>query len=400
MPTAVVILPTSTYRAADFMAAANSLGVELIVASEEPPPFEMGDRYLQIDCSDPREAATQITSLGDEAAIDAVIAPDDQGVLVAALAAEQLGLLGNPYEAAKATRDKSLMRARLAAAEIDQPAHVVIGPDDPIEELVGDVGFPLVLKPLDRSASQGVIRVDRPADLVPTAQRIRNIVGEGATLLAEAFLPGEEIAIEGMVRDGVLRVLAVFDKPDTSSGPFFPETLFITPSRLAADALAEARRMASAGVRALGLTTGPVHIEMKVEGTRARIIEVAGRSIGGLCSRSLNFGLMGTTLETLVLRNALGLDKESLRREPAASGVLMIPTPGNGILDSIRGEAEARSIPGITGIDFTVVAGRPVVPPPEGERYLGFVYARGDTPEQVETALRKAMGTLEVQLEG
>lgn len=400
MPTAVVILPTSTYRASDFVAAANSLGVELIVASEEPPPFDMGDHYLQIDCSDPDRAAEQITSLGDAVLIDAVIAADDQGVLVAARAAGKLGLLGNPYPAAAATRDKARMRECFDAAEIEQPAYVTIGPDEPIEELVGDVGFPLVLKPLDRSASQGVIRVDRPEDLRATAHRIRSIVGAGATLLAEAYISGEEIAIEGMVRDGDLRVLAIFDKPDTPAGPYFPETLFITPSRLPDDALAEAERVAAAGVRALGLTTGPVHVELRVDGVRARIIELAARSIGGLCSRSLNFGLMGTTLETLILRNALGLDKEALKRETVSSGVLMIPTPGTGILRSVEGEAETRAIPGITGMDFTVAPGKPVVAPPEGERYLGFVYARADSPDEVETALRKAMATLEVQLEG
>lgn len=400
MPTAVVILPTSTYRASDFVAAANSLGIDLIVASEEPSPFEEGDRYLQIDCSDPERAAEQITTVGDTTPIDAVIAADDQGVLVAARAAEKLGLLGNSYAAAAATRDKARMRESLDAAEIEQPAYVTIRPDDPIEELTRDVGFPLVLKPLDRSASQGVIRVDRPDDLRATAERIRNIVGAGETLLAEAYVPGAEIAIEGMVRDGELRVLAIFDKPDTPSGPYFPETLFITPSRLPDGAVTEAERVAAACVRALGLTTGPVHIELRMEDDRARIIDVAARSIGGLCSRSLNFGLMGTTLETLILRNALGLDKETLRREPVSSGVLMIPTPGSGTLRSIEGEAETRAIPGITGMDFTAVPGKPVIAPPEGGRYVGFVYARGDSPERVETALRKAMATLEVQLEG
>lgn len=400
MPTAVVILPTSTYRASDFVSAADSLGVDLIVATEEPPPMDMGERHIEIDCSDPERAAEKIAALGDSAPIDAVVAADDQGVLVAALATEKLGLPGNPFPAAAATRDKGRMRRRLDAAEIEQPAYVTIGPNDPIEDLTGSVGFPLVLKPLDRSASQGVIRVDRSEDLRATADRIRRIVGAGATLLAEAYISGEEIAIEGMVRDGELHVLAIFDKPDTPSGPYFPETLFITPSRLPDGSLAEAERVAAAGVRALGLTTGPVHIELKVDDTRARIIEVAARSIGGLCSRSLNFGLMGTTLETLILRNALGLDKESLRREPVASGVLMIPTPGTGTLQTIEGEAETRAIPGITGIDFTVVPGKPIVAPPEGERYVGFVYARGESPEQVETALRKAMAKLEVQLEG
>jgi hypothetical protein len=143
-----------------------------------------------------------------------------------------------------------------------------------------------------------------------------------------------------------------------------------------------------------------VHIELKLEEDRANVIEVAARSIGGLCSRSLNFGLMGTTLESLILRNAIGQGRDDLRREPVASGVLMIPTPDSGVLASVAGEAETRDIPGITGIDFTVRPGGRIVAPPEGDRYLGFVYARAKSPEEVESALRKALSTLEVQLEG
>jgi biotin carboxylase len=400
MPTAVVILPTSTYRATDFLEAAESLGIDLVVASELPPPFDMGDRYLQIDCRDPVDAAEAIATLGEKVPIDGVIAADDQGVMVAAHASAILGLVGNPPDAAAATRNKLLMRDRLAKAEIDQPEYVGLGPQDAPEEVASRVGFPLVIKPIDRSASQGVIRVDRPEDVEPAVSRIRNIVGEEATLLFESFLPGDEIAIEGLIADGELTVLAVFDKPDTSAGPYFPETLFITPSRLREEAIAEAVRVASAAIRALGLASGPVHIELRVEGDRARIIEVAARSIGGLCSRSLNFGLMGTSLESLILRNAIGRDGKTLHREPVASGVLMIPTPKSGVLRRVVGDEETRQIEGIAGIDYTIKPGGSIIAPPEGERYLGFVYARGDQPEQVEAALRKAMETLEVQLEG
>jgi biotin carboxylase len=292
------------------------------------------------------------------------------------------------------------MRALLARSEVDQPAFATLGPNDDAIAVAEDVGYPLVVKPVDRSASQGVIRVDRPSDIPATVRRVRDIVGPDAILIFEGFLTGDEIAIEGMISDGELTTLAVFDKPDTSPGPYFPETLFVTPSRLPELRLADAERVAAAAVRGVGLTSGPVHIELKVEQHRARIIEIAARSIGGLCSRSLNFGLMGTTLESLVLRNALGLGKTHLRREPVSSGVLMIPTPGSGTLRAIAGQDETRQIPGITGIDLTTVPGDLVMAPPEGERYVGFVYARADQPEQVESALRKAMFTIEVQLEG
>ena len=400
MPRAVVVLPSNTYRAADFIEAAESLGVELVVASENPSPIEMGDRYVTIDCSDPMAAAETIVAHGDKGPIDAVIAADDQGVLVAANASAKLGLAGNSPEAAALTRDKLAMRTRLRASEVDQPEFAELPPDDPGDGVSRSVGFPMVIKPRDRSASQGVIRVDHSDELVSAAARIRSIVGADATLLVESFVPGFEIAIEGLVDAGNLIVLAIFDKPDTSSGPYFPETVFVTPSRLPEEALAEAERVAASAVRALGLTHGPVHVELKVDGTRAWVIEVAARSIGGLCSRSLNFGLMGTSLETLILRNALGATKPELRRESVASGVLMVPTPGEGTVSGFAGEAETRSIEGVTGLDFTVTPGDRVVPPPEGDRYVGFVYARAPTPEQVETALRQAQAKIEVQLEG
>ena len=400
MPKAVVILPTSTYRAADFVKAAEALGIDLVVASEEPPPFDMGDRYLQIDCSDPEKAAESIAALGETVPIDGVVAADDQGVMVAAHTSALLGLSGNRPEAAAATRDKLVMREALATAEVGQPRFAAISPADSPADVANAVGLPVVIKPLDRSASQGVIRVDDAAEAGPTAARIRRIVGENATLLVESYVRGSEIAIEGLISDGDLTVLAVFDKPDTPAGPYFPETLFVTPSRHAGSALAEAQRTAGAAVRALGLTSGPVHIELKLDEDKASVIEVAARSIGGLCSRSLNFGLMGTTLESLILRNAIGQGRDDLRREPVASGVLMIPTPDSGVLATVAGEAETRDIPGITGIDFTTRPGGRIVAPPEGDRYLGFVYARAQSPDEVESALRKALSTLEVQLEG
>ncbi|MGH3650734.1 MAG: ATP-grasp domain-containing protein, partial [Acidimicrobiia bacterium] len=230
MPKAVVILPSNTYRAADFMDAAQSLGIDLVVASEQPPPFDMGDRYLRIDCTDAPAAAEAIAGLGDSVAIDGVVAADDQGVMVAAHANTMLGLAGNQPEAAATTRNKLLMRNRLAEAEIDQPRYASLGPEDRAEPVAAAVGFPLVMKPLDRSASMGVIRVDRAEDAAATATRIRGLVGGDATLLLESFVPGSEIAVEGILSDGDLTVLAIFDKPDTRAGPYFPETLFITPS--------------------------------------------------------------------------------------------------------------------------------------------------------------------------
>ncbi|MGH8914502.1 MAG: ATP-grasp domain-containing protein [Acidimicrobiia bacterium] len=399
MPTALVLLPSTTYRAADFVRAAEGLGVDLIVASEQPPPIDMGDRYVQIDCADPHRAAETIIELGDRTPIDGVVAADDAGVEVAAISATKLGLRSNTPDAAGAARDKSRQRMAMAAAEVPQPRFAVLAAGEGAARAAESIGYPLVVKPLDRAAGQGVIRVDRVEDLEPTLDRAREIVGRQAPLLIEEYMPGDEVALEGIVRDGDLTALALFDKPDAVDGPYFPETILVTPSRIGDAAQTECRRVAAAALRAIGITHGPVHVEMKVQGETVRVIEIAARSIGGLCSKSLNFGLMGTTLEGLILRNALGMDKPELRREPVASGVLMIPIPRAGSFVEIAGLDRVRALEHISAIDITAKPGRRVLPPPDGDQYLGFVFARADTPDQVEQALRKAMGAVEVVID-
>jgi biotin carboxylase len=399
MPTAVVVLPSTTYRAADFVTAAEALGVGLIVASEGPPPLDMGDGYLQIDCTDPARAAEAIVAFGDRVGIDGVVAADDGGVVVAAITGQTLGLRSNTPEAATATRDKGAQRMALAAAEVPQPRFRVLEPGDDAVEAGSAIGYPLVIKPLDRAAGQGVMRVDRLEDLSPLIQRLRGITGAAAPILVESYLPGVEVAVEGIVSNGSLAVLAIFDKPDAGDGPFFPETILVTPSRLPSPTARECERVAQAALDAIGITHGPVHIELMVQESEVRVIEVAARSIGGLCSKSLNFGLMGTSLETLILRNALGMDKPELHRESVASGVLMIPIPKPGRLVEIRNTDAVRQVPHVSGMDLTVPPGRLLEPPPEGDRYLGFVYARAATPEAVESSLRRAQTLLDVVIE-
>jgi biotin carboxylase len=253
-----------------------------------------------------------------------------------------------------------------------------------------------VLKPLNRSGSQGVIRANTPDEAEAAAARIREIVGDPeAELLVERFVPGEEVAVEAILTDGELEVLAVFDKPDPLDGPYFEETLYVTPSRLPAEALARAEIVTARACSAIGLVEGPVHAELRLEGDRINVIEVAARSIGGLCARTLRFGA-GIALEELVLRHALGLSLDGLEREAGASGVMMLPIPRAGTLHEVGGQDAARAVPGVTGLDITIPRGRRVVPLPEGDRYLGFLFAQCDTPEEVERSLRAAHANLEI----
>jgi biotin carboxylase len=278
---------------------------------------------------------------------------------------------------------------------VPQPEHRV-GAD--VAALAREVGLPCVVKPLSLSASQGVIRANTPAEARAAAERIRAILGDpGADLLVEGFVPGDEVAVEAMLVDGRLEVLAVFDKPDPLDGPYFEETIYVTPSRKPPAVLEKVHRLTAQAAGALGLTNGPVHAELRVAES-ITVLELAARSIGGLCGRSLRFGL-GVSLEEVILRHALGLPLDHLRREDLASGVMMLPIARAGTLREVRGQDEARAVPGIAGLEISIAPGRPLVPLPEGDRYLGFMFAKADTPEEVERALRTAHSRLDVVID-
>lgn len=376
------------------MDAAARLGAEVVVGSEHRQALSesMGDRAVTLTLSQPQMAADQIERLAERAPLDAIVAVDDGGTRAAAVASERLGLRGNPPEAVARARDKSAMREAFAAAGVTQPDWT-LGADP------GPVGFPCVVKPLTLSGSQGVIRADTPEEARAATERVRAILGDPqAELLFERFVPGDEVAVEALLDGGRLEVLAVFDKPDPLNGPYFEETIYVTPSRKPPAVLDAAERATADAAAALGLTEGPVHAEMRVGADGSvTVLELAARSIGGLCSRSLRFGL-GVSLEEVILRHALGLPPGHLRREELASGVMMLPIARGGILRDVRGLDEARAVPGVAGLEISIARGRPVEPLPEGDRYLGFLFAKAGTPERVEAALREAHALLEVDI--
>jgi biotin carboxylase len=386
----LLVLPSTTYRAADFLKAAASLGASVVVATEDEPPL-LAERAVRVDLDDPEGAALAMVERDDRLPVDAVVAVDDRGVVAAAHAAQRLGLPHNPPDAVAATRDKARLRARLAAGEVAQPDFELL-----VDGGLPTLPYPIVLKPLDRSGSTGVIRVDDDDEARAAMVRIRRIIGApSATLLAERFVPGAEVSLEGLLRDGVLEVLAVFDKPDPLDGPYFEETIYVTPSKHDTEPIA---RVVSDACRAVGLREGPVHAEARIDDDKVVLIEVAARSIGGLCSRALTFGA-GVSLEELILRHALGLPLDDLERERGASGVMMLPIPRSGVLRGVAGREEARAVPGVAGLEITIPPGREVKTLPEGDRYLGFVFARGSTPADVEASLREASGRLAVRID-
>jgi len=411
MPRLLLLLPTATYRTAAFVEAARRLGVELTVASERPSTFQAANPtgLITLDLAHPERAAEQAREFARVYPLAGVVGVDDDTAVVAAAIAGALGVRGNPVAATEAARDKYEQRELLSAARVPVPRFALHGVNEAPRGIAGRVPYPCVVKPLRLSASRGVMRADTPAQFVAAFGRLRHILAEpdvaacgepARRILVEEFVPGAEIALEGLMVDGGLRVLALFDKPDPLDGPYFEETIYVTPSRLPSDAQRALAICAERAALALGLVQGPVHAELRYNERGAWLIELAARPIGGRCSGALRFGTGdsglgdGASLEEIILRHALGLPIASLEREVCASGVMMIPVPRPGVLRQVEGVEAARAVPLVDVVDITAHPGETLVPWPEGSRYPGFIFARGPTAEGVEQALRAAHARL------
>jgi len=400
----LLLVPTTSYRLDDFRSAAERLGVPLLLGSDLCHRIE--DAFggvpdqISLDYRHPERAADRIAEAAAGRAVRGVVPTSDATAVIGALAAERLGLPWNPPEAARRAGDKHAQRTALRDAGLPVPAFSLHDLSSDPERAAASVPYPCVLKPLALSASRGVIRADDPAGFVAAWRRIAKLLSDTraerrerssereGSVLVEAFVPGAEVALEGLLRGGALEVLAHFDKPDPLDGPFFEETLYVTPSRHLPAVQAEVARLVGEGARALGLREGPVHAEARLSPSGPVILEIAARSIGGLCSRTLRFGA-GLTLEEVLVAHAMGIPLDGVRRESRASGVMMLPIPRRGVLHGVSGLDEARAVPGVVDVVVTVPEGRLVVPLPEGDSYLGFLFAKGENPEEVEASLRE-----------
>ncbi len=442
MPRVLLLLPTTTYRTHDFMEAAQRLGVELTVASEEANTFARlnPSGLLQLNFDDPPEAARQVVEFAGQYPIAAVVPVDDQVTICGASICQALGLRHNSVESVTASRNKHRMRERLGQAGVPQPRYKLCSLDDDPVHIAEQVECPCVVKPLTLSGSRGVIRANTDVEFVRAVTRLDHILRSefspahssagprsrrkpslpatapvvgwdsvptgrervgtesqpttARKFLVEDFIAGREVALEGLLTRGTLRVLALFDKPDPLDGPFFEETIYVTPSRLPVSVQADIARCASHACRAMGLSEGPVHAELRINADGPWIIEINPRSIGGLCSRVLRFGT-GLSLEELIIRHALDGDYAPPTRENQPAGVMMIPTPRAGVLTEVRGLDEAKTVDGIEQLTISAHLGQKLIPLPEGALYLGFLFARAATPEAVELALRASHARLD-----
>ncbi len=409
MPRVLLLLPSTTYRGEAFLEAAGRLNVQVTVGSESGLTFPVHsvDAYLPLELRQPESASRTALEYAKRHRIDAVIGVDDATVVTAAAIGAALGLPHNPIASVSAAHNKFRMRELLCRHGVPVPRYTLFPLEADPASVAESVRYPCVVKPLALSASCGVIRANDPTECAAALCRVAGLLrrlgltatDEGARhLLVEEFIPGAELAVEGLLTDGALTILALFDKPDPLEGPFFEETIYVTPSRQPAVVQTAITACVQRATAALGLHEGPVHAEVRVNESGVWVIEVAARSIGGRCSRILRFA-SGLSLEELLVRHALRLGLPSLERERQAAGVMMVPIPSAGVLREVRGQEEALAVPGIEEVNITAEPGQELVPLPEGTRYLGFLLARGDSPESVEAALREAHRRLQVEIE-
>jgi len=410
MPRVLLLLPTTTYRTKAYIDAALKLDVDVVAASEQPST--LADKnpagLLTLDFFDPERAGEQAREFAAQYPIDAIIPVDEDTAVVAASIADAIHVNNNSVDAALTAKNKHRMRQVLNRNGVRVPRFWRFSLDDDPREVAARVSYPCVVKPVFLSTGRGVMRADNEEEFAGVVRRLDGIVSDpklsrrGGSLAREAlieeFIPGFEVAVEGLVTDAEFRMLAIFDKPDPLDGPFFEETIYVTPSRLSAEVQQQIIETTAAATRAMGLTKGPVHAELRVNEQGAWVIEVAARAIGGLCSRALRFD-NAMSLEELIIRHALGEDTGSISRESQAAGVMMIPIPRAGILREVLGMDQARTVANIEDLVITAHITQHIQPPPEGASYLGFIFSRAATSDRVESALREAHAKLEFLIE-
>lgn len=410
LPGVMLLMSPATYRAGAFHSASQRIGLPVVTAVDMPQPLT--ERYggqLAIDFHDPDAASEQVVAWVHEHPafpLRAILAVDDRGAEIAARASLELGLPHNDPASALTARDKWVMRQALERGGVPVPRYSSVPAATDPAIIADRQQYPVVVKPTLLSGSRGVIRADTPAEFTEAFLRTRRILERAGMpadefpILIEQYVPGVEVALEGLLTDGSLETLAIFDKPDPLEGPFFEETIYTTPSALPVDLQQAISDRTAESAKAVGLRQGPVHAELRIDRSVGDtwMIELAGRSIGGLCASVLEFGT-GISLEELILRHAAGIDLPSTERRGAGAGVMMIPIPKGGILREVTGQDEAFAVPGVTGVEITAPCNQPIVPLPEGESYLGFIFAEGDTARDAEAALRDAHDRLRFRID-
>jgi biotin carboxylase len=407
--TRVLLLATTTgYQTRMFAEAAKTLGAEVVYATDRCDQLDdpWSDGAIAVRFHEEARSVDSLLKAIDARPINAVLAVGDRPTVMAAYLSRLLGLPGHPPEAAAAARDKRISRAKLKAAGLPTPSFISVPASTDATALLERVSFPVVVKPTVLSGSRGVIRADDSLSFVTAFDRVRRLLAstevrelrdpEADVVQIEEYIDGAEYALEGLLERGRMRTLAVFDKPDPLDGPFFEETIYVTPSRLSPAMQQQVEEAVAAASVALGLHHGPIHAECRVNSRGVFVLEVAARPIGGLCAKALRFEREGLSIgfEEFLLRHALGEPMDEWQSESRASAVMMIPIPRSGVYRRVDGVETARHVPHVEDIRITAKPDQQLLSLPEGASYLGFIFARAAAPAFAEHAVREAHARL------
>jgi len=341
----------------DPLVTAHKMELSVVMVSSERHawPQDLVDGSIETDIFDVSASVSTVKEFARTRAVHGVVAFDDKSVPTAAAIANSLGLPGNPYEAAYAARNKYLMRTKFQTHGLPGPRFGLATAIEEAERLVErKIGYPAV--------------------------------------------EGTEVTVDGLIRDRDATVLAIFDKPEPLVGPFFEETIYTTPSRYPEQIQKAATAMAEEGIAALGLTSGPFHAELRLTPDGPRLLEIAARRIGGICSSMFAYSL-GIDFNELIFKVALGDPYEIHRSKRRPSGVMMIPVPAKGLLVQVEGIETARNVEGVLDVTLRVRPGDMILTFPEQSCYIGFILAVGENPEQVQDTLLLAHSKLKLVIE-
>ncbi len=406
----ILIIPSASYRSNAFMNAADKLDLKILVVTDNSQVFsdQFPDNIITMNFDHWTEKLDEISEWSDRFNLKAVIGVDEESILLAAIFSQYLGIEHNSIESVMRTKNKLLMRFELKKARMNCPWFRSFSIEKLPDDIIEEINFPCVIKPTFLSASQGVLRVNNEQEFkegfqiltdLLSQKKIKKRGGEEANyIMVEEYIPGNEVSIEGIVSQGKLKILAIFDKPEPLEGPTFEETIFVTPTALSEAMQSSLYETAQQAMETLGIVKGPVHIEVRINSNGNYILECASRSIGGMCSKILEFQ-GGMSLEELILRSSLGRNIEKSNLSDTAKGVMMMPINNSGKLKEMRGVEEAISVDGITDLQITIKPGEMLDPLPKGDRYLGFLFAEGKNQEMVIKDLKNAWSKIEVVTE-
>jgi hypothetical protein len=385
MKKVLLVIPEKSYKSNDFVVAAKRLKIPFSIITDSQQVSErLSDNIIVYNFQ--KDISLEI--LEKLKNITHILPVDHSSLEFAAKLRDLLSATGNSYVSVMNAMDKYKSRTIFNdVTEVKIKNAYINDPKDLITFMSKiNIG---VLKPTRGTASNKVIKVTQQNMDQLLIQNIIKDCDENE-LIIEEFIEGDEYAFEGILIDSKLSKFVVFEKPLAFVEPYFEESIYITPSNLSNEIIESVHKRLQKACQKLGLTNGPIHAEFKISNNEVFLIEINPRMIGGLCSRCLSFGLFKQSLEELIL---LSFSTGKFKKVELLSnyvGVLMLPVPKSGKFISIN-HNEIMKIENVSSVDITVSKNTLLQMPPNGERYLGFVFSQGENKSVVMRALESAI---------